>query len=194
MDLMRRNLIGLIYAFFFLTHSLAQASITPIICDQDYALCTSARCIPLPGSSTNAICDCVVEKGKSVGYKTCKERKPVQDRYKVMTLISTFSFAQFATKSSMSCPQGSPWTNCVDMACTVDPQNSKRALCNCKIERAQAFVTFGGDCNTDTCSSSYWSGATKANGIILRKALMQELHSEPKKQPMVCPTKSSQTK
>lgn len=182
MDLILRQWIGLMCVFLFLT-GFAQASETPIICDQDYALCTSARCIPIPGSLANAICDCVVEKGKSAGYKTCKERKPVQNRYKVTTLISTFSFEQFATKRPMNCPEGLPWTNCVDMLCTVDPQNSKRALCNCRIERTQAFFTFGGDCNTNTCSTGFWSGATQANGTILRNALMQEMHLKSKKYP-----------
>lgn len=190
MDLILRKVVGLICAFFFLTNSFAEEPAKPIICDQDYALCTSARCIPAPGSSTNAICDCSVEKGKSAGYKTCKERKPVEDKFKVTSLISTFSFEQFATKRPMNCPEGLPWTNCVDRLCTVDPQNSKRALCNCMIERTQAFFTFGGDCNTNTCATGFWSGATQADGIILRKALMQELRSKPKKLPTACPAKA----
>lgn len=191
MDLIPGNTIGLIIAFFFLTNSFAQTSATPIICEQDYALCTSARCIPIPGSSSNAICDCVVENGKSAGYKTCDERKPTQDKYKVTSLISTFSFAQFATKRPMNCPEGLPWTNCVDMSCTVDPQNSKRALCNCVIESTQAFFTFGGSCKTHTCATGFWSGATQANGIILRNALMQETHSTPPKLSEACPAQSS---
>ncbi|STY28271.1 Uncharacterised protein [Legionella wadsworthii] len=194
MYLILKKVIRIICVFFFLTNSFAETPATPIICDQDYALCTSARCIPVPGSSTYAICDCSVEKGKSAGYKSCTERKPVEDKYKVRSLISTFSFKQFATKRSMNCPHGLPWTNCVDMLCTVDPQNSKRALCKCTIERAQAFFTFGGDCNTNTCSTGFWSGATKANGIILRNALMQEISSKPKNPPMTCPAKASKIK
>lgn len=115
---------------------------------------------------------------------------PVQDKYKVTSLISTFSFEQFATKKSMNCPEGLPWTNCVDMSCTIDPQNSKRALCNCAIENTQAFFTFGGDCNTNTCSTGFWSGATIENGIILRDALMQEMPLKSKRLPEVCPAKS----
>ncbi|HAT1659464.1 TPA: hypothetical protein RG395_002320 [Legionella pneumophila] len=192
MDSMLGKWIGLIGTFLFLNNGFAQASATPIICDQEYALCTSARCIPTPGNPTNAVCDCVVEKGKSAGYKTCKERKPVRDRYKVTSLVSTFSFEQFAFKKPMNCPEGLPWTNCVDMPCTVDPQNSERALCVCKIERSQAFFTFGGDCNTNTCATGFWSGATQANSIILRNALMQEMRLKPKKLPEACSTKSSQ--
>jgi hypothetical protein len=191
MDLIVRTVLGLIGAFFFLTNSFAEDPATPIICDQDYALCTSARCIPAPGSSTHAICDCSVEKGQSAGYKTCKERKPVEDKYKVTSLISTFSFEQFGTKRPMNCPEGLPWTNCVDGLCTVDPQNAKRALCNCTIERTQAFTTFGGDCNTNTCATGFWSGANQATSIILRNALMQEIRSKPKKLSKACPAKAS---
>lgn len=126
--------------FLFLNTGFVQASATPIICDQEYTLCTSARCIPMPGNPAKAVCDCVVEKGKSVGYKTCKERKPIRDRYKVTSLVSTFSFEQFAFKRKMNCSEGLPWTNCLDMPCTVDPQNSKRALCLCTIENTQAFL------------------------------------------------------
>lgn len=193
MDFIFRNWIGLIGVFFVLTTGFAQASATPIICDQEYALCTSARCIPTPGSATHAICDCVVEKGKSAGYKTCKERMPVQNKYQVTSLISTFSFEQFATKRPMNCKEGLPWTNCVDMACTVDPQNPKRALCNCMIDSSQAFFTFGGDCNTNTCTNGFWSGATQANGTILRNALLQEMRSKPKSLPEACPVASSPT-
>lgn len=191
MELLSGKIIGLLSAFFFLANSFAQTPATPIICEQEYALCTSARCIPVPGSSNNAICDCVVENGKSAGYTTCEKRKPSQDKYKVTSLTSTFSFAQFATKKPMNCPKGLPWTNCVDMLCSVDPQNPKRALCTCKIESTQAFFTFGGGCNTNTCATGFWSGATPENGIILRNALMQETHSNHHKLPQTCPAKSS---
>ncbi|HHT9908228.1 hypothetical protein SC588_09195 [Legionella pneumophila] len=180
MNLMLRKWIGLIAAFLFLNTGFVQASATPIICDQEYTLCTSARCIPMPGNPAKAVCDCVVEKGKSAGYKTCKERKSIRDRYKVTSLVSTFSFEQFAFKRKMNCSEGLPWTNCLDMPCTVDPQNSKRALCLCTIENTQAFFTFGGDCNTNTCATGFWSGATQENSIILRKALMQEMRLKPK--------------
>lgn len=90
---------------FFLDVSYAA---NPVICNQEYALCTSAPCIPDARNAKYAICDCVVKKGESAGYKTCKQRKPGQDKYKVTRLISTFSFEQFATKKLMNCTQGNP--------------------------------------------------------------------------------------
>ncbi len=191
MDFLFRYTINFMFLFFFLSAIYANEPATPIVCDQEYALCTSARCIPTPGSSTKAICDCVVNKGKSVGYKTCQQRLPRQDKYKVTSLISTFSFAQFATKTPMNCPEGSPWTNCVDMPCTVDPQNPKHALCNCKINDTQAFFTFGGDCNTNTCSTGFWSGATETTGVILRNALIKKMNPKPNTSPEACISKKS---
>lgn len=162
------SLVGTLICF------AAFASPPPNVCEQDYALCTSARCIPMPGSLTKAMCDCVVEKGNSVGYKTCEERKPKPNKYKAITLISTFSFEHLSEKKPMNCPKGTPWTNCVDMPCTVDPQNAKRAICLCKIESTQGFFTFGGGDDSDTCATGFWSGATPEEGDILRKALLQK--------------------
>lgn len=150
-------------------------STAPIVCNQMYALCTSARCIPLPENSNKAICECVTKQGPSVGFKSCEQRKPYNTKYQTLSLVSTFSFAQFAVKQSMNCPKGMPWTDCVDMPCTVDPQNKKRALCQCKINTTQAFVTFGGSCNTGTCATSFWSGATLDTAEILRKTLLQSV-------------------
>lgn len=184
MNLLIKNPCYLFWTLFFFS-SLNAQSATPIICNQMYALCTSARCIPLPESPNDAICECVTEKGPSVGFTTCEKRKPTYNKYKALSLISTFSFAQFATKKSMNCPSGMPWANCVDMPCTVDPQNKKRALCQCKIDNTKAFFTFGGSCNTSTCSTGFWSGTTLKNAKILRRTLLQAIHLKYNK-PAIC--------
>lgn len=168
--------------FFFL--SLNAQSTNPIICNQPYALCTSARCIPIPENPSEAICECVRENGLSVGFTSCEKRKPAYNKYKIQTLISTFSFAQFETKKSMSCPKGMPWTNCVDMPCTVDPQNKKRALCQCTIDNTKAFFTFGGACDSSSCATGFWSGSTLENAKILRSALLKSIKLKSK--PATC--------
>lgn len=146
----------------------------PIICTQEYALCTSAPCVPDPRHPDYAICSCVVENGESIGYKTCQQRAPQTKPFNSKQLISTFSFKQFSSKKSLNCPQGMPWTNCLDAPCTVDPMDASKAICSCKIDHTQAFFTFGGDCNSKTCANGFWSGATKASGILLRKALLKK--------------------
>jgi hypothetical protein len=144
----------------------------PIVCSQEYALCTSAPCIPDPRHHDYAICSCVVENGNSVGYKNCKQRMPKQDQFNTKQVTSTFSFEQFKTKKSMTCLKGTPWTDCVDALCTVNPMDPTKAICSCKISHDQAYFTFGGDCDTKTCATGFWSGATTSVGTLFRNALL----------------------
>jgi hypothetical protein len=148
----------------------------PVVCSQEFALCTSAPCVPDPRSKEYAICSCVVEKGESVGYKSCKDRMPKQWRAQTRQIVSTFSFQQFSTKKSMSCPKGMPWTNCVDAPCTINPMEPDKAICSCKIIDNQPFFTFGGNCDTKTCANGFWSGATKSSDSVIRNTLLEKLN------------------
>ena len=158
----------------------------PIVCSQEYALCTSAPCIPDPRHPDYAICSCVVEKGNSVGYKNCKQRMPKYDKFKVKEVFSTFSFDQFQTKKSMTCVKRTPWTDCVDAPCTVNPMAPTKAICSCKISHEQAYFTFGGDCDTKTCSTGFWSGSTTSNGTLLRNALLEVTKDQSKSVAQSC--------
>ena len=169
-----RNVI--IFVLFNLFIGMSFAAMKPIVCDQQYALCTSAPCVPDPRNPEYSICSCVVENGDSVGYKTCKQRAPKKGVFKVEQITSTFSFKQFETKKSMNCPQGKPWANCLDAPCTVDPLDLTKAICSCKLNRAHAFFTFGGDCDVNTCATGFWSGATVTMDNNLRLALFAKLN------------------
>lgn len=153
------------------------AAVAPkiIICNQDYALCTSAACVPDPRHANYALCSCVIEKGNSAGYTSCAKRMPKQGQFKTKYLVSTFSFEQFNSKKSMVCSKGMPWTNCVDAPCTVNPLEPNKALCSCAINYSQSFVTFGGECNVATCVNGFWSGATISTSHALRQALSSTL-------------------
>jgi hypothetical protein len=67
--------------------------------------------------------------------------------------------------------------------------NSKRTLCKCKNSSTQAFFTFSGACDSKTCATGFWSGATPEIGDVLRKALMKK--SNLKTMPLICGTQSS---
>lgn len=168
---------SLFFIFFFVSATYAGSTKNAIACDQEYALCTSAPCIPDPRHPDYAICSCVVEQGDSVGYKQCEHRKPKQAAFKVKKIISTFSFKQFSTKKNLTCPRGKPWTDCLDAPCTVDPRNASKAICSCKIKHDQTFVTLGGNCDVNTCSTGFWSGAMISSSIALRKALLGKSYS-----------------
>lgn len=146
------------------------------LCQHQFALCTSARCVPLPEDPDKAICSCDVEEGPSMASVACYKLKPSTDEYGIRTLYSTFSFKQFHEgKKILKCPQGTPWTWCLNKRCTVDPSNSKKAICVCDVMRSEQWITLGGNCDTSTCQTGYWSGANLADfqegNIFLNKAL-----------------------
>ena len=171
-----RYFIYFLLLSFFVGTSYAAIKNKPIVCTQEYVLCTSAPCVPDPRHPDYAICSCVVETGDSVGYTSCEKRTAKQGQFKTKQVTSTFSFKQFNTKKGMNCARGKPWTNCLDAPCTVNPMDSTKAICSCKILHDQAFFTFGGGCDLDTCATGFWSGATKTSGNALRKSLFKQLN------------------
>ena len=63
-------------------------------------------------------------------------------------------------KKVLTCPSGTPWTWCLNKRCTVDPSDPKKAICVCDVLRTEEWITLGGNCETATCTTGYWSGAT----------------------------------
>ena len=57
-------------------------------------------------------------------------------------------------------PVVTPWTWCLNKRCTVDPSDPKKAICVCDVLRTGEWITLGGNCDTGTCTTGYWSGAT----------------------------------
>jgi len=131
------------------------------LCKHEYALCTSALCVPQPGDPTKAICFCEVEQGASMASVPCNTIQPSTDPNSIRTVYSSFSFEQFKQgKKVLRCPNGTPWTWCLNKRCTVDPSDPKKAICVCDVLRTEEWITLGGNCDTATCSTGYWSGAT----------------------------------
>ncbi len=145
------------------------------ICDQEYALCTSAPCIPDPANPGKAICFCQMHNGKSFGQTSCKNRAPFIDAHGTHFVKSTYSFAEYDSKKTMLCPDGTPWTFCLDKQCTVDPKDPSRAICACDIYRTGRFLTLGGNCDTKTCETGYWSGATVDDVGVAMKVLVKAM-------------------
>jgi hypothetical protein len=131
------------------------------LCKHQYALCTSALCVPQPGDPTKAICFCAVEEGASMSSVPCNTNEPGTDANGIRTVYSAFSLEQFKEgKKVLKCPNGTPWTWCLNKRCTVDPSDPKKAICVCDVLRTEEWITLGGKCDTGTCSTGYWSGAT----------------------------------
>lgn len=132
------------------------------LCNQQYALCTSARCVPDPHDANKSTCFCDVEEGPTMSTVPCDKIMPSTDAFGIRTIYSTFSFQQLKQgKRGMRCPSDTPWSWCLNKKCTVDPTNSKRAICTCDVLRSVGeWTTFGGNCDTRTCATGYWSGAS----------------------------------
>jgi thiol-disulfide isomerase/thioredoxin len=152
------------------------------ICQQKYALCTNAACVPSPHDPNVVICDCVVKEGYSVGLFTCPRRAPHGN-----TLYSEFS-TELVTSSvrAMTCGANVPWANCVDAICELDPRNPTKAKCQCPVVKQGPSFTFGGSCHTETCGKVVWSGAHNNLGSKQVAAAMKRL-GQPLKTPAPCP-------
>ncbi|OBA70169.1 hypothetical protein A5641_14265 [Mycobacterium sp. 1554424.7] len=125
------------------------------LCNQTFALCTTAPCVPSPTDPNISICNCVVVNGYSVGFKTCPDR--AQSGNKVRSAFSTVNVnANFGV---LSCPSGVPWANCLDVECEIDATNPAVAKCQCLTVKTGESLTFGGGCDTATCTSTIWSAA-----------------------------------
>src|SRR5262249_7712454 len=57
------------------------------LCQQQFALCTSAPCIPEPGNPKVAICTCDVEDGPNLATVACDTVKPSTDANGVRTVL-----------------------------------------------------------------------------------------------------------
>ena len=120
--------------------------------------------------------NCLKSDGASMATVDCDSISPSTDSNGIQTIYSTFSFDQFTEgKKGMKCPSGTPWTWCLNKKCTVDPTNSKKATCVCDVVRTGDWMTLGGNCDTSTCKTGYWSGAAmkdnESSNAFMTKAL-----------------------
>jgi hypothetical protein len=153
-----------------------------LLCDQQFALCTSANCIPDPGNPKVALCTCDVWDGKGMtaltaGVPSCDAIKPSTDANGWRTVYSYFSLTQsYQGKRLMKCPAGRPWAECLNAKCTVDPANPSKATCACETKfQTGEWVTWGGNCNTQSCSNGFLNGTTITEVTPGIEFLMKEL-------------------
>lgn len=154
----------------------APAGATNYLCNQAFALCTSAPCIPQPGKPDVSICVCEMQEGPNLATVPCDTVRPSTDANGVRTVYSQFALTQFQQgKKGLRCPSGTPWSQCLNKICTVDPANPDKAICACDVVRSGEWQTAGGDCQAATCGTAYWSGALLADSRNNADFMMQQL-------------------
>ena len=164
-----KHLLGVLAALVAVllgSSGMASAQDKPLICDQQFALCTSASCVPSPGNPKVALCTCDVwdTKGATVGVASCDAVKPSTDANGWRTVYSYFALTQsYQGKRVMKCAAGTPWAECLNAKCSVDPANPSKAICACEtMFQTGEWVTWAGNCNTQSCSKGFLNGTTAA--------------------------------
>jgi peroxiredoxin len=159
------------------------------LCNQPFALCTTASCQPSTTDPNISVCRCVMQNGYSVGYKTCAERaqkgSSVRSDFSTMNINPSFRV--------LSCPTGVPWANCVDVECEIDPTNPAVALCQCVTVRTGKSFTFGGGCDPTNCASEIWSGASAQSSLNTSYLKGMKQLGQPVTFPKACPNADTTT-
>jgi hypothetical protein len=153
------------------------------LCNQTFALCTTAPCELSADDPTIANCHCIVANAPAIGFKSCAER--AQSGVNLASNFSTVNVnSEFAV---MSCPEDAPWANCLDVPCEIDPLNPAVATCQCQMVETGPSLTFGGGCDTATCTSTIWSAApTTYLGLAQYESGMAQVGQEVNL-PSTCP-------
>ncbi len=125
------------------------------ICKSQYALCTTAKCSPIPGQAELSLCFCKTESGYSAGEKPCKKAETTPEGY---TLINS---RYYPIESYVSCSNARPWANCLDSPCIIDPSDPSKAVCTCSIVKNQGpYIIVTDTCNKSGCETGLTSSAT----------------------------------
>ena len=99
------------------------------LCKHQYALCTSALCIPQPDDSTKAICFCDVEQGASMSSVPCNTIEPSTDANGIRIVYSAFSLEQFKEgKKVLRCPKPPGRGASISVAPSIHPIPRKRSV------------------------------------------------------------------
>jgi hypothetical protein len=128
-----------------------------IVCESTYALCTTAQCQPVAGKDDTAACDCDVETGYSAGMKSCEGQVGTADGTQIRSRY-------YPIKSYARCDNDRLWAWCLDMPCLIDPSDTGKASCACKLVKDKGPYLVVTDTYSDaTCTTYLWSSATIAD-------------------------------
>ncbi len=123
------------------------------VCEGTFALCTTAKCTPVPGREGTVSCGCEVKTGYSAGHESCEKAKEVD----AGQLMSRY----YPIKYHVNCSNSRPWANCLDKLCTEDKNNPSKATCACSLVQNQGdYVVVTPNYDASTCTTGIVSSAT----------------------------------
>jgi len=158
--------------------SQAMATATPsfTLCNGTFALCTKAKCLPVPGTKEKVNCECEVKHGYSAGTKPCETVPPGPPKANEAIPSRYFPISSMAV-----CLIDAPWAFCLDKPCTVDDKDPHKANCLCDVKRTpeQGYVVVAGTKDDAMCTDALWSSATVQDVI----GVTGFLYTQPQLQP-----------
>lgn len=173
LNTLRKNLVLVFFTIFLTFSPKLTLAADPYICKSQYALCTTAKCSPIPGQAGLSLCFCKTETGYSVGEKPCKEAETTPEGY---TAINS---RYYPIGSYVSCSNARPWANCLDSPCIIDPSDPSKAVCTCPIVKDQGpYIIVSDTCNKSGCESGLTSSATVKSGDELDAYIRSSEHAK----------------
>jgi hypothetical protein len=155
MKMSRTSLVAVIVAFCAVSVLSATARAQDFkVCKSTFALCTIARCDPLPGNDKQVACHCTVNNGYSVGQKACAGVKDTPNGTQIRSRY-------YPVHSYAVCSNDRPWAWCLDKPCLVDKNNPQAASCTCDlVKNLGDYVIVTSDYAANTCTTGVISSAT----------------------------------
>lgn len=120
-----------------------------------YALCTSASCEQDPINKHILNCSCDVNYGPAVGLNDGTNFNNLQGN----KVYSLYSGINQNLLSKQTCNKGN-WGDCLNQICIIDPNNPKKAICECLKVSFSPWITFQYKTNPKPCNCNNSSGAS----------------------------------
>ncbi len=124
-----------------------------IVCQSTYALCTTAKCVRVPGQKNTVSGACDVKSGYSAGLQPCQDAKQTSQGQQIRSRY-------FPIRSYQACSNGRPWAWCLDKACITDKKDPSKAECACTLVKNRgAYVSVTATYDKSACTTGIISSA-----------------------------------
>lgn len=144
-------------------------------CKSTYALCTTAKCVPIAGKKDLVSCQCSVKTGYSAGTAACE---PVKSTSAGKIIYSRY----YPIKSYAVCENDRPWAWCLDKPCVINKKNPHSASCACSVVSKKGkyvVVTNTNQYTKKTCTTDLYSSATLEDAEKITAFLKTQKHLKP---------------
>jgi len=166
-------LVFLIFVLFYFFYNNTKNNVK---CNMKYALCPAAQCVPDTNDESKAYCFCDVVNGTnySLGNNNCENIKPYTTKSGEEIIFSDFSpIIEKMGYHVIDCPPDAINLNCMNKICSVNPNDSTKAICVCDKtdNKGLNWKTYNKNGEPNICN--YKSGATSKQYSLLLNFIKQ---------------------